>query len=166
MYIRKGTMEDMAEVMALYTSHFGEEGVTWGEGYPNEEIFEKWDVLPGNLFCMIDEENGGVIAAVVSIEDDDEANIFPVWDRALEPALHFARVGVKQGYEGRGLARQLIAHVLEEMRARGMRGARYLVGKDNMRAQKAYAALQFHYAGQIRFYEDEYLCFEKDLQQA
>lgn len=163
MIVRKGTMEDMAEVMALYRAHIGEEGVTWDEEYPNEEIFETWDVGPGNLFCMIDEENGGVICAAVSIEDDEGANVFPLWDRSLEPALHFARVCVKKGYEGRGLARQLIGHVLEEMRARGMRGARYLVGRDNLRAQKAYSALHFRCAGEIHFYEHDYLCFEKGL---
>lgn len=163
MKVRKAVMADMPEIMALYRSHIGEEGVTWDEEYPNEEIYEKWDVMQGNLFCMTDEENGDVIAAVVSIEDDEEANECSVWDRSLEPALHFARVGVRKGYEGRGLARQLIGHVLEEMRRRGMRGARYLVGRDNVRAQAAYRPLGFALAGQIHFYESDFLCYEKAL---
>ena len=162
MVIRKGTMEDMTEVMALYRSHIGEEGVTWNEHYPNEEIFAQWDAGPGNLFCMIDEENGA-ICAVVSLEDDDDANAFSVWDDSLLPVLHFARVCVKHGYEGRGLARQLIEHVLEEMKARGMRGTRYLVGVDNTRAQATYRALNFRCVGQINFYESDYLCFEREL---
>ena len=163
MYIRKGTLEDKAEVMALYASHIGEEGVTWNEHYPNEEIFEEEDVKPGNLFCLIDEENGNVIAATVSIEDDTEANKMPIWNRENEPCLHFARVCVRHGYEGRGLARQLISHVLEEMKRRGMRAARYLVGRDNLRAQAAYRPLGFTCAGEIHFYEEDYLGFEKPL---
>lgn len=162
MYIRKGTTEDKAEIMALYRSHIGQEGVTWDEEYPNEEIFDVWDVGQDNLFCMTDEETGEIIAAV-SIEDDTGANEFPVWDRSLEPALHFARVCVKCGYEGRGLARVLIEHVLCEMKNRGMKGARYLVGKDNVRAQRAYAPLGFRMAGRISYYGDEYLCFEREL---
>lgn len=162
MLIRQGTPADRDEVMALYRSHIGEEGVTWDEEYPNEEIFDTWDVGQDNLFCMIDEENGK-ICAVVSIEDDTGANEKPVWNRKLEPALHFARVGVAKGCEGKGLARKLIRHVLDVMRERGMRGARYLVGKENLRAQAAYRALGFHLAGEIHFYEHDYLCYELDL---
>ena len=161
MIVRKGTMEDKSEVMALYRAHIGEEGVTWDEDYPNEEIFETWDVGPGNLFCLT-EEDGSIVAAV-SIEDDEEANAIDVWDKSLDPALHFARVCVKKGYEGRGLARKLVEHVLEEMRRRGMRGARYLVAGENLRAQAAYRALNFRFAGKVRIYDHDYLGFEREL---
>ena len=163
MIVRKGTLEDKQEVMALYASHIGEEGVTWDEEYPNEFIFEEMDAGAGNLFCLIDEENGNAICAVVSIEDDEEANAIDVWDKSLDPALHFARVCVKKGYEGRGLARKLVEHVLEEMRRRGMRGARYLVAGENLRAQAAYRALNFRFAGKVRIYDHDYLGFEREL---
>ena len=163
MYIRKGTLADKAEVMALYASHIGEEGVTWSEEYPNEFIFEEMDVKEGNLFCLIDEENGNAICAVVSIEDDEEANAIDVWDKRLDPALHFARVCVKKGCEGRGLSRVLIEHVLDEMRLRGMRAARYLVAGENLRAQAAYRALNFRFAGTVHIYDHDYLGFEREL---
>lgn len=160
MEIRLATLTDKEEIMALYRSHFGEEGVTWGDGYPNEEILVHEDILPGNLFCAV--ENGEIVA-VTSLEDDAAINELHLWDRSLEPVLHIARVGVKHGWEGRGLARMLILHAMEEMRVRGMRGVRCLVGYHNHRAQAAYAPLGFHRAGEAYAFETHWLCYEKAL---
>ena len=78
-----------------------------------------------------------------------------VWDAALQPAVMIERVGVDRAFQGRGLARKAIAMVLEEMKARGYRGARYLVGPNS--------PLHFRLAGETDAYGEHWLCYEKAL---
>ena len=86
-----------------------------------------------------------------------------VWDAALQPAVMIERVGVDRAFQGRGLAREAISRVLAEMKARGYRGARYLVGPNNLRARAAYRPLHFRLAGETDAYGEHWLCYEKEL---
>mgnify|MGYP001025249515 FL=1 len=159
MRFREATAADAAEILRLYKSLLTQEGVTWNEEYPDETCIRD-DLAEHGLFVL--EEDGRIAAAVSAVRDEEmEGNA--VWDAALQPAVMIERVGVDRAFQGRGLARKAIAMVLEEMKARGYRGARYLVGPNNLRARAAYRPLHFRLAGETDAYGEHWLCYEKAL---
>jgi ribosomal protein S18 acetylase RimI-like enzyme len=145
-------------VLALYRSLLSQEGVTWDEDYPNAEIIAE-DIASGNLYAAF--EDGRIVAAA-AFEEDEEMDAHPFWT-APAPAATISRVAVRADKQGQGLAKDLIRQVMEEMKMRGYRSARYLVGVCNLRAQAAYRALNFRKAGEADCYGQHWLCFEKAL---
>ena len=159
MRFREATPADAAEIFRLYRSLLTMEGVTWDEEYPDES-FVSGDLREHGLFVL--EEDGCIAAAVSAVRDEDmEDN--PVWDKALLPAVMIERVAVRRDFQGRGLSRQAICSAMEEMKKRGFRGARYLVGPKNLRARAAYRPLAFRLAGEVDAYGEHWLCYEKEL---
>lgn len=159
MQFRQAKAADAQEIFALYRSLLGQEGVTWNEEYPSPEIVQE-DIQEQGLFCLTD---GGRIVAAVSAVCDDDLDDHPGWNAKLAPAVMIERVGVLREYQNRGLAKQAIRLVLAEMKKRGFRAARYLVGVKNFRAQAAYRGLGFRPAGKAEAYGEHWLCFELAL---
>lgn len=85
-----------------------------------------------------------------------------VWVRRAAAVMIEAR-GRGPGVSGPGLAREAISRVLEEMKARGYRGARYLVGPNNLRARAAYRRSISAWPGKPNAYGEHWLCYEKEL---
>ena len=159
MRFRQARPEEAAEILALYKSLLGQEGVTWNEEYPDAGCVAE-DLRQEGLFVL--EEEGRIVAAVSAVRDE-EMEREAVWDAALSPAVMLERVGVRAEAQGRGLARRAIEGAMREMKARGFRGARYLVGPNNLRAQAAYRPLAFRFAGEIAAYGENWLCFEREI---
>lgn len=160
MHIRNATPADLPRFMELYHSHIGTDGITWDEHYPSEEIAGD-DIEHGNAFCMVDEE--GQILAVVSIEDDEMAETLSCWTKEYSPARYVSRLGVKKGYENRGIAKQMIVHVMQVLKQRGIKCARYLVSPGNQHAIDAYSKMQFVLKGTDGVFGHQWLCYEKLL---
>lgn len=157
--IVKATEEDREELLALYRAQIGREYCPWDEEYPGDESIT-WDLSRDALFVL--KEDGRILAAV-SIEVDEDVDDFPFWDKELEPFGELARLGVLPDAQNRGLARVLLQFGMDELKRRGFRGVRFMVNRTNPKAIRSYAPFGFHVAGETRIYDQDMLCYEKEL---
>ena len=151
--------EEAEEIYSLYKSKFGTPGCTWSEYYPNMDNI-KTDLERGNLFVLKMQEE---IIGSVAIDVDEQVDALECWDKKLVPNGELARLVVKDGYENRGLARQLLIYGMEELKKRGMRAVHFLVSETNMKALNSYNKLNFNNKGQCHLYDEHWLCYEKEL---
>lgn len=157
--IVKATEDDKEELLALYAALKGTEFCAWDEEYPGEESID-WDLSRDALFVL---KENGKIEAVISIEVDEEVDAFPFWDKDLEPFGELARLGVLPKAQDKGLARVLLQFGMDELKRRGFKGVRFMVNKQNPKAIRSYAPFGFHVAGEVNIYDQDMLCYEKEL---
>ena len=153
------TEADRTGVLSLYRAQLGREFCPWDEEYPSNETVD-WDLSRDALFVL--KENGRVKAAL-SIEVDEAVDLLPCWDRSLAPAGELARLAVLPQEQNKGLGRIMLQFGMEELQRRGFRGIRFLVNKYNVKAIRCYASFGFRVAGECRMYEQDFLCYEKEL---
>lgn len=154
------TAEDTDAVLALYREQIGREFCFWTEEYPGPETIA-FDLSRDSLFVMKD-ESGRVIAAI-SAELDEDVDRLDCWTPSLQPGGEFARLAVTASCQNRGLAREMVAHILNVLRKREFRSVHILVNRDNLKAIRCYAHFGFRNAGECEMYGQHFLCFEKPL---
>lgn len=71
----------------------------------------------------------GEIAGLVSIDDDPEVESIACWSEELQPSAEISRLGVAEKYQNRGIARELLAGAMEELRRRGCQECPYAGGE-------------------------------------
>ena len=152
---------DRNQVMALYSMQKGRKFCSWNDVYPAEENFED-DIAHNALFVM--RTSSGEIIGAVSIERDPDVDVLSCWNPALQPAGEIARLAVHPDFQGRGLARQLVGFIMEELRRRGYKSIHLLVNSRNEKALRAYAAFCFDTVGECNMYSQHFLCYEKALE--
>lgn len=89
----------------------------------------------------------------------------PFWSEAGvgKMVCEIARIVVSPEYQGRGLAKTLVASLEEIVRERGYGVIRLLVAAKNVPAYRTYLYCGFHPAGECDMYEDHYYACEKVL---
>lgn len=152
--------EDFERVMNLYRAAVGEEGCTWDEDYPNEDDV-RGDIGREALFCA--RNHGGEIIAAFAIDSDEEVDRLPCWTPDLAPAGEIARLVVGRKWQNRGIARQMLAYAMEELKRRGCRSIHFLVSRTNERALRSYSKFAFEKVGEAKVYGHDWYCYEKDL---
>ena len=157
--IVNATEEDREELLSLYHVQLGRECCPWDEEYPGEESID-WDLSRNALYVMKAE---GKILAAVSIEEDEEVDAFPFWDRGLEPSGELARLAVLPEWQNRGLAKAMLRFGMDELKRRGFKGVRFMVNRTNPKAIRSYAPFEFRVAGECHIYDQDMLCYEKEL---
>lgn len=157
--IDNATEADREELLALYKAQIGREFCPWTEGYPSDETID-WDLSRDALFVLRED---GHIQAAVSIEVDEDVDALPFWDPALTPAGELARLAVDPAAQNRGLGRIMLKYGMEELKRRGFKAIHFLVNKHNVKALRCYAAVGFHTAGECFMYDQDFLCYEKEL---
>ncbi len=154
-----GKEDDREEILSLYKAQIGQEYCPWNEDYPsNEEI--DWDFSRDALFVL---KVDGQIKAAVSLEKDDAVDSLSCWDENLAPEGELARIAVLPEEQGKGYGRIMIQFGMDELKRRGFRGIRMLVNKLNRKAICCYAVFGFRVVGECRMYEQNFLCYEKEL---
>ena len=151
--------KDREELLALYRAQIGREFCPWDDEYPGEESID-WDLSRNALFVM---KAKGKILAAISIEEDEEVDAFSFWDRGLEPSGELARLAVQPQEQNQGIAKIVLQFGLDELKRRGFRGVRLMVNKTNPKAIRAYAPFGFRVAGECHIYDQDMLCYEKEL---
>ncbi len=129
--------------------------------YPGEPELQS-DFSRDSLFCIRDDVSGE-IAGLVSIDDDPEVESIACWSEELQPSAEISRLGVAEKYQNRGIARELLAGAMEELRRRGCKSAHMLVAKDNVKALRSYQKLTFVKVGEYVLQGHDYWCYEKKL---
>lgn len=149
--------EDADAIMELYKSMIGKEGCTWSESYPSVEILIS-DIKKRNQFCMKD--NDGNIVAAIAIDEDEAVERLKVWSRKYKKAGELARLAVREGFQNRGIAKEIIGYVRKEMAVRGYDGIRFLASKANPAALACYKKMDVEIAGETFLYETDWWCYE------
>ena len=153
------TEQDRNEILALYKAQIGREYCPWEEGYPSNETID-FDFSRNALFVM---KINGSIKAAVSIEEDEAVDCLPCWNKNLAPLGELARVAVLPEEQGKGLGRIMLQFGMDELKRRGFKGIHILVGKYNTKAIRCYAVFGFQMVGECYMYEQEFLCYEREL---
>ena len=152
---------DLAQLLPFYRNAAARPDCPWDEWYPDQATLAA-DQAQGRLFCARTEE-GALVGAYALDFDDPETNALSCWNRALEPAGEVVRLLVAPAWEGQGMGGRLLADAVRRLAAMGCRSCRILVARDNRRALRAYARLDFCPVGQARLYDTDFVCFEKEL---
>lgn len=153
------TEADRKELLALYKSQIGREFCPWDEEYPSDESID-YDLSRDALFVM---KADGRITAAVSLEEDEEVDNLDCWDKNLEPVGELARVAVLPEEQSRGFGRIILQFGMDELKRRGYKGIHMLVNKHNIKAIRCYAVFGFRVVGECYMYEQEFLCYEREL---
>lgn len=153
------TEENREEILSLYRAQLGRKYCPWNEEYPSNEAIN-WDLSRDALFVM---KVNGKIKAAVSIEEDKEADSLSCWDKNLEPAGELARVAVLPEEQSKGLGRIMLQFGMDELKRRGFKGIHILVNRKNIKAIRCYAVLGFRMVGECHMYEQDFLCYEREL---
>ncbi len=153
------TEEDRNEILALYKAQIGQDYCPWDEDYPSNEAIN-WDLSRDALFVL---KINGSIKAAVSIEEDEEVDRLLCWDKNLSPVGELARVAVLPDEQNKGLGRIMLKFGMDELKRRGFKGIHILVNKYNTKAIRCYAVFGFRVVGECNMYEQEFLCYEREL---
>ena len=168
MFVRKGTMADIASVEKLWQSLVGTPGCMWDEEYPAASDARR-DVEEGALYvlCLADEnadkEETERIIGAMAAGDDDELWSLSCWDRGIHRRCGCARLGIAADFQGRGLAETLFSYVEQDVIQRGFDGIGFLVSPYNPAALAVYHKMNYKKVGETWRYEQDFYCYEKKL---
>lgn len=161
MRIEAAKAQDKEEILRLYKAQIRREFCPWTEDYPDGETID-FDLSRDSLFVLKD---GDRIVGAVSIDQDEEVNSLACWDKKLAPGGEFARIAVLPEYQNCGLARQMVRYAMEVLKKRGFRSIHFLVNRHNTKAIRSYAVFGFNVVGECHMFEQDFLCYEKDLKE-
>ena len=157
--IEKATEEERSEIMALYKAQIGREFCPWDEDYPSDETMD-WDYSRDALYVL---KVDGEIKAAISIEKDDAVDSLTCWNKSLEPEGELARLAVSPKEQNKGFGRIMLRFGMDELKRRGYKGIHMLVNKYNKKAISCYSVFGFSVVGECRMYDEDFLCYEKEL---
>ena len=112
--IGRADARDAEEIYALYHSLVDAPYGTWNEEYPSRAQVEE-DLAHSQVFVMRDSE-GRIVSAIVHEESDEFTDLAP-WYPDVTHWAQFGRLGVAKDMQGRGLARQMLAYAMEQVKA-------------------------------------------------
>lgn len=151
--------EDREDILSLYKAQIGREYCPWDEHYPSNESID-YDFSREALFVL---KMNGTIKAAISVEEDEAVDALDCWDAGLAPEGELARLAVLPEEQSRGLGRIMLQFGMDELKRRGFRGIHILVNKHNAKAIKCYAVFGFRVVGECHMYEQDFLCYEREL---
>ena len=102
--ITKATNENTEEILKLYHSLIGKDGCTWALDYPSKEDIKK-DIAKQALYIVLNKKE---IIAVAAAGEDDELKEINCYSKEILNPCDLARIGVKEAYQNKGIAKFLI----------------------------------------------------------
>ncbi|MBR5730601.1 MAG: GNAT family N-acetyltransferase [Firmicutes bacterium] len=151
--------EDREEIMALYTAQLGHDYCPWDEDYPSDRTID-YDLSRDALFVL---KKGGRILAAISLDEDEKVNSLPCWNKTLVPEGELSRLAVLPEEQNKGLGRAMLRFGMDELKRRGCKGVHFLVNKNNIKAIRSYEVFGCSVVGECRMYDQDFLCYEKEL---
>ena len=151
--------EDRVEIMALYKAQIGREFCPWTDEYPSDVTID-FDLSRDALFVL---KMDGRIKAAVSLEEDDDVDNLSCWDATKAPEGELARIAVDPEEQSKGLGRIMLQFGMDELKRRGFKGIHMLVNKHNKKAIRCYSVFGFDVVGECSMYDQDFLCYEKEL---
>ena len=152
--------KEKEEILQLYHSQVGSACCPWDEFYPAMEEIEA-DMSRGDLFILKNERSE--ILAAISIDREEEIEALSCWSKDLQPSVGLSRLAVAKRIQNQGIARQMLQYAMEILRNRGCKSVHFLVNRENEKAIRSYAHMDFRMVGECRLFEQDFLCYEKEL---
>lgn len=159
-HVRKGTLDDVPAVTALWRSLVGTEGCTWDEEYPGKEEAEE-DAACGDLYVLCTSE--GEIIGAMAAGDENELWNYDFWSGDIKKHCGCSRLGIAAVYQNRGLAGFMFSEVEKDVFWRGYDGIGLLVSPQNLKALSVYDKMDYVKIGECVLYEQDWFCYEKKL---
>lgn len=157
--IELAKIDNLDEIMKIYTSLIGFPGCTWDEDYPNEQII-KDNILKNSLYIVYYQN---VIIAVAYAGKDEDFNLLNQWNKEISNPCLLARVAVLKEFQGKGIAKKLLNYIEIEVSNHGFNGIHLLVSKSNQQALSLYNSLNFQCCGEAFICDLDWYCYEKAL---
>ncbi len=132
----------------------------WDEVYPDAAVFTR-DLAAGTLHVL--REGDGILGCVTLDTTHDPLWQGMAWSTAGEPAAVVHRLMVHPTAQGRGLAKQLMAHAEALARAQGFRAIHLDCFTSNPVALALYECLGYRRTGTAIMRKGPFVCFEKLL---
>ena len=151
--------ENRAEILALYKAQIGREFCPWTDEYPSNVTID-FDLSRDALFVL---KMDGRIKAAVSLEEDEDVDNLSCWDATKAPEGELARIAVDPEEQSKGLGRIMLQFGMDELQRRGFKGIHMLVNKHNKKAIRCYSVFGFDVVGECSMYDQDFLCYEKEL---
>ena len=151
--------EDRKGLLSLYKSQVGREGCPWTDEYPSNETID-FDLSRDALYVL---KTDGKIVGAISIEEDEEVNKIPYWNRELEPEAEFARIAVSPDMQGQGIGKILVKFLIDELKKKGFKGIHIIVNRYNPKALRLYDSFEFKNVGECSMYNQDFFCYELDI---
>ena len=155
---------DLPELLALKDACIAQmrgDGIEqWDEVYPDAAVFSR-DLAAGTLHVL--REGGDIIACVTLDTAHDPLWQGMDWSAAGEPAAVVHRLMVHPAAQGRGLAKQLMAHAESRAQAQGFRAIHLDCFTANLAALALYERLGYRRTGTATMRKGPFVCFEKLL---
>lgn len=150
--IRKAQSDEIGEIMDLISKcvQVMQAGGSdqWDESYPNREIIAA-DIDTGTLFVCLDNK---AIAGIIVLDENQAEQYGAIeWLQQQGPHLIMHRLAVHPEFQGKGIARQLIAFAEEHARHSGYSSIRMDTYAKNERVLKIYPSLGYVQRGEIHF---------------
>ena len=161
---RPATTGDLDALVSLYgaaAQDMFRQGVDqWDERYPDREILsedaESGDMVLGFL-------DGALACAYVVNRECDPEYESGAWEHTEGNYCVLHRLCVNPELQGRGLARQAMAHMESQALEKGFDSVRLDVFSQNLHAQRLYEKLGYKRTGEVRFRKGIFYLMEKGL---
>ncbi len=161
---RPGTHADLPALHRLIraaTQHLEEQGVhQWDELYPGMDDLQR-DLQLQQLYVGLLE--GRIAVMYVLNQEYDEAYDAARWHCADQPFRVIHRLCVHPEHQGKGLARQTLAHIHRQAAGEGAASIRLDVFTQNPAAMRLYESCGYHRAGQADWRMGRFWLMEKPL---
>ena len=132
----------------------------WDEIYPDREVLEE-DIRKKQMTVVLLEDN--IAAAYVINTESDVQYMNGKWSRQDATYVVLHRLCVNPRFQHRGIARQVMLHIEEEERQRGLESIRLDAFTKNPFALKLYEALGYAPVGYVDFRKGKFKLMEKLL---
>ncbi len=159
MEITTASPQDKEQIMALYEEQKGREYCFWDEDYPSEEFID-FDIERQALFVM---KRPDRIIAAISIDEDENVENLECWNKDLLPGAELSRLAVSIDMQNAGIAKKMLKYGMDALKEKGYKSVHFLVNRENIKATACYAHFDFNIVGECSLYDQDFLCYEKEL---
>ena len=157
--IEYATQKDRKQILSLYKMQIGKEFCPWNDNYPDNDTID-FDLSRNALMIM---REGERIIAAISIDEDEDIDNLDCWNKSLYPSGELARLAVLPNEQNKGIAKIMLKYGLDVLKERGCKGVHFLVNRHNIKAIKSYKDFGFDVVGECNMFNQEFLCYEKEL---
>lgn len=133
----------------------------WQDGYPNPEVISE-DIQQGVGYVLIAENNPVGYVAILINDEPEYANLKGKWLTEGDYVV-FHRVAIAEEWLGRGLAKELLIHIEDFARAKGIHSIKADTNFDNGPMLHLFEKSGYSYCGEVHFRGSPRRAFEKYL---
>lgn len=150
---RKATSTDIPSIWEILKSAIKrrkQDGSNqWQDGYPNPEVITD-DIEQGvGYVLMRDDEIVGYVAILIN-DEPEYANLKGQW-LTNDDFVVYHRVAIAEKWLGQGLAKELLGHIEDFARAKGINSIKADTNFDNIPMLRLFEKLGYKYCGEVYF---------------